>query len=217
MRSAIRNLLVTALAVGLLAWFLRGADFGRVWAEMRGARVDLLAASALVVVLSYAMRAHRWQYLLAPIGAVRLRTAFRTTVIGLALSVVLPARAGEFLRPYLLARQEGLSATAAFATVVFERVLDLLAVLILLAWYLAAFDPGLATVNPALFRAVQVGGLTMGALGLAGLAVLALLAGTPSACTGWSSGSNACCRRGSRTRWPGLRGRSRKGWQWSAS
>lgn len=179
MRSAIRNLLVTALAVGLLAWFLRGADFGRVWAEMRGARVDLLAASALVVVLSYAMRAHRWQYLLAPIGAVRLRPAFRTTVIGLALSVVLPARAGEFLRPYLLARQEGLSATAAFATVVFERVLDLLAVLILLAWYLAAFDPGLATVNPALFRAVQVGGLTMGALGLAGLAVLALLAGHP--------------------------------------
>jgi glycosyltransferase 2 family protein len=179
MRATIRNLLVTALAVGLLAWFLRGADFERVWSEMRVARRDLLALSAVLVVLSYAMRAHRWQYLLAPLGAVRMRTAFRTTVIGLAVSVVLPARAGEFLRPYLLARQEGLSATATFATVVFERVLDLIAVLVLLALYLGAFDPGLAVLNPGVFRAVQIGGLTMGALAVVGMVVLALLAGHP--------------------------------------
>lgn len=179
MRSALRNLLVTALAVGLLAWFLRGADLVRVWDEMRVARRDLLALGAGLVVLSYLMRAHRWVYLLAPLGQVRLRTAFRTTVIGLALSIVLPARAGEFLRPYLLARQEGLSATATFATVVFERVLDLIAVLVLLAIYLAAFDPGLAAVNPAVFRAVQIGGLTMGALAAVGLVVLAVLAGHP--------------------------------------
>ncbi|MDP1569530.1 MAG: lysylphosphatidylglycerol synthase transmembrane domain-containing protein [Vicinamibacterales bacterium] len=179
MRATIRNVLVTALAVGLLAWFMRGADLARVWDEMRIARRDLLALGAGLVVLSYLMRAHRWVYLLAPLGPVRLRTAFRTTVIGLALSVVLPARAGEFLRPYLLARQEGLSATATFATVVFERVLDLIAVLVLLALYLAAFDPGLEVVNPAVFRAVQIGGLTMGALAAAGLVVLAVLAGHP--------------------------------------
>jgi glycosyltransferase 2 family protein len=180
MRSALlRNLLVTALAVGLLAWFLRGADFARVWEEMRDARADLLALGAGLVVLSYAMRAHRWVYLLAPLGAVRLGVAFRTTVIGLALSVVLPARAGEFVRPYLLARREGLSVTATFATVVFERVLDLIAVLVLLAAYLAFFDPGLEAVHPALFRAVQTGGLTLGAVALAGLVVMALLAGHP--------------------------------------
>ncbi len=179
MRAVIRNLLVTALAVGLLAWFLRGADLARVWSEIGVARRDLLALSTVLVVLSYAMRAHRWQYLLAPLGAVRFSTAFRTTVIGLAVSVVLPARAGEFLRPYLLARREGLSATATFATVVFERVLDLIAVLVLLALYLALFDPGLAAVNPGVFRAVQVGGMIMGALAVAGLVVLAILAGHP--------------------------------------
>jgi uncharacterized protein (TIRG00374 family) len=179
MRAAVRNVLVTALAVGLLAWFLRGADLERVWAEMRIARRDLLAVATGLVVLSYAMRAHRWVYLLGPLGRVGLGPAFRTTVIGLALSVVLPARAGEFIRPYLLARQEGLSATATFATVVFERVLDLLAVIILLAVYLAFFDPGLAALNPAVFRAVQVGGVTMGAVAVAGFALLAVLAGHP--------------------------------------
>ena len=78
------------------------------------------------------VRAERWQYLLAPLGQTRFWVAFRTTVIGFAASFVLPARAGEVLRPYLLARSEGLPATAAFATIIVERMLDLLAVLILL-------------------------------------------------------------------------------------
>ena len=53
------------------------------------------------------------------------------TVIGFAASAVLPARAGEVLRPWLLARKEGLSATAAFATIILERVLDTVMVLLL--------------------------------------------------------------------------------------
>ncbi len=85
---------------------------------------------ALLVGLTYWVRAVRWQYLLAPIGPTRFRTAFRTTVIGFAALSLLPARAGDLLRPYLLARQEGLSAPATFATIVMERVLDLIAVLI---------------------------------------------------------------------------------------
>lgn len=179
MRPALRNLAIAALAAGLLVWFLRDAEFARVWAEIRVARRDLLAVGVALVVLSYAMRAHRWVFLLAPLGEVRLRVAFRATVIGLAASVVLPARAGEVLRPYLLARQERLSATAAFATVVLERVLDLVAVLILLAIYLAAFDPGLAAVNPAVFRLVQAGGMAAGGLAVGGLVLLVLLAGHP--------------------------------------
>ena len=73
----------------------------------------------------YLVRAERWQYLLEPIGPTRFWVAFRTTVIGFAATFVLPARAGEVLRPYLLARHEGLPATAAFATIIVERMLDL--------------------------------------------------------------------------------------------
>ena len=52
---------------------------------------------------------------------------------------MLPARAGDVLRPYLLAKQEGLSTSATFATIVMERVLDLIAVLALLALYVWGF------------------------------------------------------------------------------
>src|SRR5687768_5304742 len=129
----IRTVLVSILAIALFAWFLRHANVSEVWAQVRRARVDLLVAGFGAVVLTYVIRARRWQYLLRPIGPTRFRTAFRTTVIGFAALGVLPARAGDVLRPYLLARQEGLSMPATLATIVMERVLDLVAVLTLLA------------------------------------------------------------------------------------
>jgi len=126
---------VSALAVALLAWFLQHADLADVWGQVLEARLDFLFVGFLLVVVTFVIRAHRWQYLLRPIGPTRFRTAFRTTVIGAAALGVLPARAGDLLRPYLLARQEGLSTSATFATIVMERVLDLIAMLVLLAVY----------------------------------------------------------------------------------
>ena len=92
--------------------------------------------------LTYVLRAVRWQYLLVPIGHVGFGNALRTTVIGFAASAVLPARAGEVLRPWLLARKEGLSATAAFATIILERVLDTVMVLLLFGLFLLLAEPG---------------------------------------------------------------------------
>ena len=133
LRNIIRTVIVIGLAVGLIAVFLRNADLGRVWSAVAAARADFLALSVVLTALTFVIRAERWQYLLEPLGPTRFRIVFRTTVIGFAASAVLPARAGEVIRPYLLARQEGLSATAAFATILVERMLDLVAVLLLLA------------------------------------------------------------------------------------
>src|SRR6266567_5144853 len=125
MRSRLRTALVLALTIGLLAFFLRGVDLGGVWAATRHADARLLVLAVCVTLTTYALRAFRWQYLLAAIGPTHFLTAFRTTVIGFSASFLLPARPGEILRPYLLARREGLPPTAAFATIILERLLDL--------------------------------------------------------------------------------------------
>jgi uncharacterized protein (TIRG00374 family) len=179
LRAVIRTILVTALAIGLLAVFLRNADLARVWSEMQAARPDWLAASLALTGLMYLVRAERWQYLLEPLGHTRFWVAFRTTVIGFAASFVLPARAGEVLRPYLLAREERLPATAAFATIIVERMLDLVAVLALLSTYFLFFSAGAQTAAPALFRAVEVGGLIMAPIGAAILGTMFIAAGHP--------------------------------------
>jgi uncharacterized membrane protein YbhN (UPF0104 family) len=180
MRNHLKTLAVAGLTLALLGWFFRQADLSHVWREIRSARPWALALLLGCTGLTYVLRALRWQYLLRPIGPTRFREAFRTTVIGFAANTVLPFRAGEMVRPYLLARREGLSVAATFTTIILERVLDLVTVLVFFGLFVLFFDPGLDRVNPAIYQSVKFGGL-MGALGSGGvLLVLALNAGRPA-------------------------------------
>ena len=185
MRNIIRTVVVIGLAVGLLAVFLRNADLGRVWASVTAARPDFLLLALAITSGTFVVRAERWQYLLGPLGPTRFSTVFRTTVIGFAASAVLPARAGEVIRPYLLARREGLSATAAFATIVVERILDLIAVLLLMGAFLIWFDPGLESRDSAVFRAIRFGGLVMAPVAIGTLAAMFFMAGHPERLHAW--------------------------------
>ena len=170
---------MTALTVGLLALFVRNADLGGVWTAMRSARGDALVLAGIITVVMYLVRAERWQYLLEPLGHTRFWVAFRTTVIGFAATMVFPARVGEVLRPYLLAKQEGLPATATFATIIVERILDLCAVLLLLAVYFVGDTTAAKSAAPTLYRAVAVGGAAMGAVALVVLGAMFMMAGHP--------------------------------------
>ena len=163
-------MLVSALGVALFAWFLRDASLVDVWGEVRQARLGYLGLGALVMAGSYLMRVVRWQCLLRPVGPTRFWIAARATAMGYAASFLLPARAGDVLRPYVLARQEGLRATSAFATIVLERVLDLMVVLAMLGAFVWSVAGGLGE-SPALMRSVQASGATaaVGAVALFGL------------------------------------------------
>ena len=177
--------MVIGLAVGLIAVFLRNADLGRVWSAVASARADFIVLSLALTSATFLIRAERWQYLLGPLGPTRFWMVFRTTVIGFAASAVLPARAGEVIRPYLLARHERLSATATFATILVERVLDLAAVLLLLAAFLVFFDPGVGTRDSAVFNAIRYGGVVMAPVALGALLLMFFMAGHPERLEAW--------------------------------
>ena len=85
---------------------------------------------ALVVWWSgYVIRGWRWQILLKPLDRVRWRDSAMIIVVGFAVNTLLPLRAGEFARAYLIHRvAPKVSKSAGFATVAAERVLDGLAV-----------------------------------------------------------------------------------------
>jgi uncharacterized protein (TIRG00374 family) len=112
------------------------------------------------------------------VGQTRFRTVFRATVIGFAALAILPARMGDVLRPYLLARWEGLPTSATFATVVMERVLDLIAVLVLLAVYVWGFADAV-TPPDRLLRPIEVSSAIAAASAAALLVVMWVLATHP--------------------------------------
>jgi glycosyltransferase 2 family protein len=173
-------MVVLAVALILLGVFLRNVDFSRVIREIGHARPDWLALSLASMFVNLAIRALRWQYLLDPLGKVRFASAFRATAVGFAASTVLPARAGEVIRPYFLARHENMSATGAFATIILERLLDVVAVLVLLALYVFVFDKDLSLTNPVAVKWLKGIGVLAAAGALGALVVLFILAGDPA-------------------------------------
>ncbi|MEO5895074.1 MAG: lysylphosphatidylglycerol synthase transmembrane domain-containing protein, partial [Vicinamibacterales bacterium] len=179
MRSRLRTILIVVLTIALLAFFFRDADFAAVWAETRRANPWLLVLAVLVTGLTYAFRAWRWQSLLAPIGATHFGIAFRATVIGFAASFLLPARAGEVIRPLVLARKEGLNPTAAFATVILERLLDTATVLLMFGAFVFTVPDGVLAGDAAQLGHVKFWGGIAAAAAIGGLVLLFVLAGHP--------------------------------------
>jgi uncharacterized protein (TIRG00374 family) len=89
----------------------------------------VLAAIASGVV-SLVIRAWRWVQLLRPVAEVAMAPALSSTAIGAAATVVLPLRLGELVRPALLGRRTGVALTSALASVVLERLFDVLFVVL---------------------------------------------------------------------------------------
>jgi uncharacterized protein (TIRG00374 family) len=176
--NRLRTVSVSLLAIALLGWFLRDANFSDVWMHVRSARVDLLILALLFVVSTQWIRTFRWRHLLAPIGPTRFWTVFRAGVIGFAALAILPARIGDVLRPYLVARQERLPFPATFATIVMERVLDLVAVLVLMAVYVWGFADT-STWKPQLLGPIEVSAALGGAGAIALMVIMWILASHP--------------------------------------
>ena len=179
MRKHIRTIVVALTGAGLMAYVLRGADLGRVGEAVTSARFDLIGLAVLAMVATYVARAVRWCHLLEPLGSVHLGVALRATIIGFAATAVLPGRVGEVLRPYVLARRERLSVSAAIGTVVLERLLDLAVILAIFGLAVVVFEPLAAIEDNGLLAALYAGAAAAAGVALATLALACVAATSP--------------------------------------
>ncbi|MBI4212916.1 MAG: flippase-like domain-containing protein [Chloroflexi bacterium] len=109
----------------LLLWYsMRNVDFIEAWHSAQQMNAAFLLPYLALVIGEVALRAWRWQILLAPIRRCSLGSLTTSTIIGLMANNVLPGRAGEFLRAYFGGRMERIPFSACFATVVIDRVFD---------------------------------------------------------------------------------------------
>lgn len=103
-------------------------DLGK---ALRSVNYLYLIPALLLVALTFLFRAMRWRYLTRSVKEVKTSHLFSPLMIGF-MGNVLPARAGEFIRAYMFSKQENVSFSASFATIVVERLLDLLIFMLLL-------------------------------------------------------------------------------------
>lgn len=173
MRLDWKAVLGIAISAFLLWWIFRGEDLGAIREGLGTADPWLLAAATLVVTLTYPIRALRWAVLLEPVRpGIGFRPRFASVCIGFMANNLLPARVGEFARAYALSRVSPVSASGSFGTLVVERFLDAIVVLVLVLVVLASpgFPRDLATAGGTLGLALRAG-----AVGIAVLVAALLL------------------------------------------
>jgi len=125
MKSSLKAVVGIAATVFFLWLALRNVDWSDVAAHVRDANWLLLGAAVLVSTLGMHIRALRWKPLLEPVApGVAFRPRIAGVFIGFAANNVFPARLGEFARTWVLAREAKVPLTGAFASLVLERALD---------------------------------------------------------------------------------------------
>lgn len=121
-----KGLLGFAISAGLIWYTLKDDSLVDIWHQIRSANFLLLGAAIFVATFGFFIRALRWKVLLAPVDPnTSLRARFAAVNIGFMANNLLPARMGEFARAISFAKlQPSVTASAAFGSLVVERVLD---------------------------------------------------------------------------------------------
>ena len=120
------------LVSGICLWlFLRNIEWDRVGMALREAKYFYVLPGILVFFLVYVLRVLRWRSLVSEVKRVSFLNIFSATAIGFMANHLLPARAGEIVRTVVLGKKEGMGIATVFATIVMERLLDTMSLIIL--------------------------------------------------------------------------------------
>lgn len=140
MKKHFRAVLGIALSVALLWWAFRNVSFSRVVHELAQANPWQFAIATILATVVFPLRARRWRTILDPIYArLPFGPLWRATAIGMMVNNVVPARAGEVARAYVLTRETRVPFATSIASLAVDRIFD--AVVLLLLALTAVFDP----------------------------------------------------------------------------
>ena len=122
------------LFAGAFGWLLvRGVDWSAVRAALAGALAGPLVAGLLLLAAGFAIRIARWWCMLRPLApTLPIGRCVRPFLASLALNNTLPFRAGDVARTVAFRDELGVPAGQVLGTLVIERVMDLVALLVVL-------------------------------------------------------------------------------------
>ena len=127
-----RVLLGLGITVVAFGFAIRGIPVKDVVDSMRDANLwVLLGLSLPAYAAAVVFRGLRWRHLTNPIAPVSRSLLCRGVAIGFMVNNLVPLRVGEVVRAWYVSRESGVSASALFGTVVLERVIDVVAVVLI--------------------------------------------------------------------------------------
>jgi uncharacterized protein (TIRG00374 family) len=131
------GLLISAVC---LYFSFRNFQWVEAFDRARHANIGLLLLATVAATGMFPLRARRWRTILDPVAPrLPFGPLWRATAIGVMMTNVIPARAGELARPYALAREvPEVPFSMGLASVLVDRLFDAIVVLLLLGISMAA-------------------------------------------------------------------------------
>ncbi len=167
-RSRVLLILTYLASLGCLVWTLRGAKLGELKDDLATLDWWWLGFAVAADISVYCWQAMRWRMVLRPVEQVTFRQTVSAIYVGLFTNEVLPFRAGEILRCYLVSRWTKLPFSVAISSALIERIFDGI-------WLCLCLVLTVRLVRiPHHLRWLVDGGYFLGMLVLAGAALLAL-------------------------------------------
>ncbi len=112
------------MSIGCLVWTLRDAKLGELRDDLATMDWKWVALAVVADICVYFLHGLRWSLLLRPVEPVGFWRAVRAIYIGLFANEVLPFRAGEVLRCYLLSIWTELPFSVSLSSALIERIFD---------------------------------------------------------------------------------------------
>lgn len=134
--QTVKIVLFLVLAFFLLWLSFRGIDFRELWAILSKARYWWLLPAIIVSLLSFLIRARRWNLLIQPLGYMpRLANTYHSVVAGYFANMIFP-RLGEIAKCASLGRKENIPFDKLVGTMLVERTIDVLTIPLILGFTL---------------------------------------------------------------------------------
>ena len=166
---------IALLVFAIYRWRTSGFDWSQFASALSHVDWSWILPGVALILATYVIRALRWEIMLRPLAKdPDLRRIFTATCIGFT-AVVLFGRAGEPVRPYLIAKKENVSFSSQIAAWLVERILDLLMVLLLFGVALTQVSSSAIEPGPKTRVVLETGGYVVGFIGLGSLALLLAL------------------------------------------
>ena len=127
------NLILGLVVGGLFVWLaFRGTDFEGVKSSFKAANYIYIIPVVLLSLIVQTLRSYRWGVILEPMAKINQWTVFSITSVGFMAISLLPVRMGEIVRPYLISQKSSVKLGSSLATIVVERIFDMLTLMIFL-------------------------------------------------------------------------------------
>ncbi|MDZ4785306.1 MAG: lysylphosphatidylglycerol synthase transmembrane domain-containing protein [bacterium] len=127
------SLIGWSISLILLLWVGSEIDWTVLGREILHLNYYYLLPMTAVMWLHYWVKALRWRYFLPGKCQANNMVLFDALMLGNMVSFILPLRAGEFIRPYILTRETKYNFGTTFSSIIIERFFDLATVLVLMA------------------------------------------------------------------------------------